>query len=121
MKKILLVEDDPFLAEMYTTKLKQDGYEVMAADDGENALGVLAGNAVDLVLLDVVMPRMDGWEVLKKLKENQTWRSLPVVMLTNLGQKDDIDKGKKLGADGYLVKAHFTPSEVAEKVKEYLH
>lgn len=120
MKKILLVEDDSFLAEMYTAKFDQNGFETVLADNGENALKILNEQNVDLVLLDVVMPRMDGWEVLKTIRGKESLKSLPVVLLTNLGQRNDIEKGRKLGADGYLVKAHFTPSEVVEKAKEYL-
>jgi len=119
-KKILLVEDDPFLIEIYSTKLKEADYEVDTAEDGDTALRKLKDNVPDLLLLDVVLPNFNGWEILRKIKSDDKIKGIKVVVLSNLGEKQEIEKGVKLGADKYLVKAHYTPSEVIEEVKKIL-
>lgn len=119
MKTILLVEDDPFLIDIYTTKFKEAGFEMSVAEDGEEALRKIQEEKPDLLLLDIVLPRIDGWEMLEKIK-NQNLKGFKIVVLSNLGQKDDIEKGIKLGADRYLVKAHLTPSEVVEEIQTIL-
>jgi DNA-binding response OmpR family regulator len=119
-KKILLIEDDPFISEMYALKFKQE-YDFDVASDGAMGLQKLAENKPDLVLLDIIMPKMDGFEVLQKMKTDPNLASIPVVLLTNLGRKEDEKKGLQMGAIDYIVKAHFTPSEVVEKVKQILN
>jgi len=119
-KKILLVEDDSFVMDIYQTKLSQSGYDVVGADNGLEALKKIEKNTFDLMLLDIVMPYMDGLEVLKKVKSDEKNKNLPIILLTNLSQKEEVDKGLKLGASDYLIKSHFTPSEVLEKIKGYL-
>jgi DNA-binding response OmpR family regulator len=119
-KKILLIEDDPFISEMYALKFKQE-YDFDVANDGAMGLQKLAENKPDLVLLDIIMPKMDGFEVLQKMKTDPNLASIPVVLLTNLGRKEDEKKGLQMGAIDYIVKAHFTPSEVVEKVKQILN
>jgi DNA-binding response OmpR family regulator len=121
MQKILIIEDDPFLSEMYATKLKQAGFEVEAAFDGQEGLKKTKEDKPDLVLLDIVLPKMDGFEVLEKIKKDEAIREIPVVLLTNLGEKNEVEKGLKIGADEYIIKAHFTPSAVVAKVKEILN
>ena len=116
-KKILIMEDDKFLSEMYSTKLKEAGFEIIAADDGEEGLRLIKEKMPDLVLLDIVLPRMDGFEVLQNLKKDKSLKDILVVALTNLGQKEEVEKGISLGADDYIIKAHFTPTEVVAKVK----
>ena len=120
-KKILLVEDDPFLLDMYATKFKGVGFDVVVAQDGEMALVKNKEESPDLVLLDVVLPKKDGFEVLKTLKSNIQGASVPVVLLANLGLDSDIKRGLELGAHAYIVKAHFTPTEVVARVKEILN
>jgi len=124
MKKqiIMIVEDDSFVMDIYQTKLSQEGFDVMGAGNGMEALKMLeSGEAIpDLILLDILMPYVGGIEVLKKIKENEKLKKIPIILLTNLSQKDDIDLGINLGADDYLIKSHFTPSEVLEKVKAQL-
>lgn len=115
-KKIFLIEDDPLLIDIYSTKLKQSGFEVRVADRGETALAAVQEAKPDLVLLDVVLPRMDGWAILANMKASPELKDIPVVILSNLGQKEEIEKGLSLGAATYLIKAHYTPSEVAQKV-----
>ncbi len=119
---ILLVEDESFLANMYQTKLQLEGYNTEIAINGEEALQKLAATAYDLVLLDIMMPKLNGFAVLKSIRQekNKTRNDVPVVVLTNLGQKNDIEQGLLLGANDYLVKANFTPSEVVQKIKKYV-
>jgi DNA-binding response OmpR family regulator len=118
---IFLVEDDSFISGMYQTKLKNAGYEVEVAADGEAAWDRLSKDpAPDLVLLDVVLPKKDGFEILEDLRKDARTKDLPVILLTNLGQKPDVERGVKLGADDYIIKAHYTPSEVMEKVEKLL-
>ena len=120
MKRILLVEDDPFLIDIYTTKLKEAGFKIEVATDGEEGLRKLTEKKFDLLVLDIVLPQIDGWEILKKIKQDLKLKSLPVLILSNLGQKGEVEKGMKLGATKYLIKAHYTPSEVIEEIKEVL-
>lgn len=118
-KKILIVEDDTFLSDMYQTKFLSAGYDVHIALDGEQCLAILKeGFRPDVMLLDVVMPRMDGIEVLGAIKNDEETKNIPVILLTNLGQENDIKRGMEMGAVEYLVKAHYTPSEVEKKVEE---
>ncbi|MFA6255496.1 MAG: response regulator [Patescibacteria group bacterium] len=117
-KLILLVEDDEFLAELYATKLNLEGYEVALATDGEKGLKMVKEKMPDLILLDIILPKMDGFEILKNIKADKALRNLPVILLTNLSQKDEIKKGLDLGANDYLIKAHFMPSEVVKKIKK---
>lgn len=119
MKKILLIEDDAFLVDIYTTKLKEAGFEVLVAFDGEEGFKKAKDEKPDLVLLDLVLPGMDGWEFLKKAK-SENLGNVKVVVLSNLGQKEEVEKGMELGAVKYLVKAHYAPSEVVEEVKKIL-
>ncbi len=119
-KIIMVVEDDFFVMDIYQTKLSQEGYEVIQAENGEEALQKIEKEKPDLVLLDIIMPQLDGWQVLKKMKADERFKNIPVVLLTNLSQKENIDEGLKLGAQDYLIKSHFTPSEVLEKIKIYL-
>ncbi|HHE76820.1 MAG TPA: response regulator [Candidatus Parcubacteria bacterium] len=117
MKKILLVEDDPFLIEIYTSKLKEAGFSVSVVTSGELVLEKVEEEKPDLVLLDVVLPNMDGWEILQAIKTNPKVKETRVVILSNLGEKEDVEKGIKLGAVKYLIKSHYTPSEVVEEIK----
>ena len=119
-KKILIVEDDSFVMDIYQTKLGQSGYDVVGAANGLEALKKMESGTFDLILLDIIMPYMDGLEVLKKIKADEKNKNLPIILLTNLSQKEEVDKGLGLGANDYLIKSHFTPSEVLEKIKGYL-
>jgi DNA-binding response OmpR family regulator len=121
-KKIMIVEDDAFVMDIYQTKLSQEGFEVIGAINGLEAVKKLKGREVepDIILLDIVMPYMDGLEVLKEIRDDEELRKIPVILLTNLSQKEEIDKGIELGAKDYLIKSHFTPSEVLAKVNMLL-
>ncbi len=118
--KILLVEDDTFLAELYATKFKLEGFEVYLAADGEKGLELAQNRQPDVILLDLILPKMNGFVVLENLKKGQDTKNIPVILLTNLSQKGDIDKGLAMGAKDYLIKAHFMPSEVVEKIKKVI-
>ena len=118
--KILLIEDDPFLLSMYSIKFEAEGFVVVSADDGEKGLEAAKKTDSDIILLDILMPKMNGFEVLEKLKEDERTRKIPIILLTNLNQKDEIEKGLILGADDYLIKAHFMPSEVVTRIKKIL-
>lgn len=119
-KKVLIVEDDNMICTMYKTKLEQDGFSVLLADNGSKGLEVAMSEVPDIIMLDVIIPQLDGFSVLEKIKEDEKTKNIPVIMLTNLGTTEDQKKGKEMGAVDYLVKAKFTPSQVSEKVKEYL-
>jgi len=118
--KILLIEDDPFLLSMYSTKFEIEGFAVACADDGAKGLKMASIENPDIILLDVMMPKMNGFEVLEGLKKQDNTKSVPVILLTNLNQKNEIERGLALGANDYLIKAHFMPSEVVEKIKQVL-
>jgi len=115
--KILVVEDDKFLRELISQKLAKEGYEVAEAVDGEDGIEKVKKEKPGLVLLDLILPGIDGFEVLAKMKADPELAKIPVIILSNLGQKDDIEKGLEMGADDYLIKAHFTPGEIVEKIQ----
>lgn len=119
-QKILLVEDDNFLAQMYYLKLKNVGYDVEIAYDGEEALEKINILKPDVVLLDLRLPKISGFDVLKNIRENEQTKEIPVIVLSNLGEKEDIERASELGANDYLIKAHFTPTEVVEKIVNVL-
>ncbi len=119
--KILLIEDDAFLLSMYTTKFELENFEVVAAEDGEKGVKLALEIRPSIILLDIILPNMDGFEALKKIKTDPATKDIPVILLTNLSQKTDIDRGLALGANDFLIKAHFIPSEVVEKVKKVLN
>jgi len=119
-KKILIIEDDKFLRELIAQKLIKEGYDIAEAIDGEKGIKAVEEEQPDLVLLDLILPGIDGFEVLAKMKEDPKMAQFPVIILSNLGQKDDIERGLKMGAVDYMIKAHFTPGEIIEKVKAVL-
>jgi DNA-binding response OmpR family regulator len=115
-KKILIVEDDAFIRDIYGVKFTNEGFEVILAENGIEAVRKLEDITPDVILLDMIMPYMDGMEVLKKIKDNQAWKSIPIIMLTNISEKEKISQGREFGVNEYLIKSHFTPAEVVEKV-----
>lgn len=120
MKNILLIEDDPFLIDIYTTKLRESGFLVEIAHDGEEGLGRLREKKYDLLILDIVLPHMDGWQILREIKKEEGLKDIKIVILSNLGQKEEVEKGLELGAVQYFIKAHHTPGEVVEEIKKLL-
>jgi len=120
MTKVLLVEDDPFLIDIYTTKLKTEGFDLLLAKNGEEALEKIENNKPSLVILDIVLPNMDGWQVLKQIKNIRGVEKMKILVLSNLGQKEEVEKGLKLGADKYLIKSDFTPSQVVKQLNKLI-
>lgn len=120
-KKILIVDDDEFLLDMYVMKFKESGFDVEIAQSGKQAIEKAGTMQPDAILLDIVLPGTDGFEALREIKKKKLAPKSSIIMLTNLGQKDDTEKGMALGADDYIVKAHFTPTEVVKKVIDILN
>ena len=118
--KVLLVEDDLFLSKILSSKFKKEGFLVELAMDGEEGLKKVKSFAPDIILLDLIMPKKNGFEVLEEIKLNDKTKNIPVIILSNLGQNSDVSKGKELGAVDYLVKANFSLKEVVAKVREHL-
>ena len=116
-KTILIIEDDKFLRELIVRKLSKEDFEVSEAVDGEEGIKKIIEEKPDLILLDLILPGIDGFEVLARMKKESALSPIPVIILSNLGQKDDVEKGLKMGAIDYLIKAHFTPGEIIEKIK----
>ena len=119
-QKILLIEDDPFLSEIYVTKFEEAGFMILVAEDGAFGLQKIKEMHPDLILLDIVMPNMDGFEVLRLIKQDSEIRNIPVIVLSNLGEKENVEKGLGLGAAAYIIKAHYTPTEVVAKAQGIL-
>ncbi len=118
---ILLVEDDPSIAFMYEQKLKSSGYDIRVKPDGLQAWEELtSGPMPDLLLLDVVLPKKDGFEILRDIRKHEKLHHLPVILLTNLAQEVDRKQGKKLEATDYIVKAHITPAQLVEIIEKHL-
>ncbi|OIP78876.1 MAG: response regulator [Parcubacteria group bacterium CG2_30_45_37] len=120
-KKILVIEDDAMISSMYKTKFAADGFAVAIAGDGEAGLKLARQKKPDIIMLDVILPRLDGFSVLEELKKDSATKDIPVIMLTNLGTEEDKVKGEKLGAVDYLVKASLTPGQVSQKIKTALN
>ncbi|MCD6233355.1 response regulator [bacterium] len=120
MKKILFIEDESALQKTIGDALREEGYQVLSALDGEIGLKLAQTKKPNLILLDLILPKVDGFEVLKTLKDNSDTKDIPVLILTNLEGAQDIEKALELGATTYLVKANYTLEEVVEKVKQSL-
>lgn len=120
MKKILFIEDELALQKTFGDILKSKSYEVIKALDGESGLRLAKGERPDLILLDLILPKMDGFEVLKGLKASEETKDIPVIILTNLEETEDIQKALELGATTYLVKSSYTLEEVVKKIEKAL-
>jgi len=119
VKRILIIEDDEFLLGLLVEKLTKEQFIVSVAFDGEEGLKKLKQEEPDLIILDLILPGMHGFEFLKRIKKDPKTSQIPVIILSNLGQRQEIEQGIKLGAVDYLVKANFTPKEIVEKIKRY--
>jgi DNA-binding response OmpR family regulator len=118
--KIVLAEDDKFISRAYFDGLSRSGFEVTQAFDGNEALIKIKEIKPDIILLDVIMPEKNGFEVLEELKQDDYLKRIPVIILSNLGQESDIQKGRKLGASDYMIKANYSMTEVIEKIKKLI-
>ncbi|OGF74101.1 hypothetical protein A2Z63_03130 [Candidatus Giovannonibacteria bacterium RIFCSPLOWO2_02_44_8] len=118
--KILIIEDDKFLRDLMSQKLTKEGFSVKEALDGEEGLKMALEEPPDLVLLDLILPRVDGFGVLERIKKEPKLSHLPVLILSNLGQKEDVGRALSMGAEDFLIKSNFTLGEIVEKIKTIL-
>ncbi len=118
--KILIIEDDRFIAKMYQTKLSLEGYDVDVAENGQIGVEKIKSFQPDLVLLDIIMPEMDGFGVLEVIRDDAAINSTPVIIMSNLAQEDHLKRAKALGAKDYIVKSQYTPLDVVKKIQEVL-
>ena len=122
MNKVLLVEDDPFLSSLLKNRLQKEGIEITLAKDGEEALNFLKSTKPDLILLDLILPKKSGFEVMEEIRSDPQMQSqeMPIIIISNLGQPEDISRGEELGAIEYFVKAKTSIDELVEKIKSFL-
>jgi len=120
MQKIAIIEDDPVINQMYRMKFEANGFEVQLADNGKRGVAMVEEMKPDLILLDLQMPNMNGAEALEEIRKHDWGKSIPVIVLTNLGEEEAPKSLKDLGIHSYIVKADFTPSQVVSHVKEAL-
>ncbi|MDF1496581.1 MAG: response regulator [Patescibacteria group bacterium] len=119
-QKILFIEDDAFLARIYSKAIEDASYEAILAGTGEEGLKLAEREKPSLILLDILLPHMDGFEVLEKLKSDTALGSIPVLVITNMGGREDVERANGLGAAGYLIKAHTLPKDVVRKIQSIL-
>jgi two-component system alkaline phosphatase synthesis response regulator PhoP len=119
-KKVLLVEDEEIMINLLEKKLKREGYEVSIAKDGERGFEKIKEEKPDLVLLDIILPKMNGFEVMERMKADEELSKIPVIVISNSGQPVELDRAKKLGAKDWLIKTEFDPGEVIQKVKKQI-
>lgn len=120
MRKILIIEDDVFLQDLESNKLKKDNYKVVTASTGDEAIDKLNEPGVDLILLDLILPGIDGFDILKKIKETEKTKDIPVIVFSNLSEEKDVRKAKKLGAAEFMVKSDFSLKELSEHISNML-
>jgi DNA-binding response OmpR family regulator len=120
VNKILIIEDDKFLLSLIVEKFIQLGFDAEAAADGEEGLNKIISNKYDLVLLDMILPKMDGFKILEEVKKNQSLKNLPIIVASNLYDKNDIDRAMSLGAADYIIKAYNSPENIVDRVKAFL-
>jgi len=119
-KNVLIIEDDEFFRELVSKNLSSNGFGVLGAIDGEKGVEKAKESKPDLILLDLLLPNLSGFEVLSALKQNSDTSSIPVIILSNLSSKEDIEKGLKLGASDFLIKSQFASEEIIEKIKSFI-
>jgi len=119
--KILIIEDDQFLLKVYTTKLTNEGFQIEVATNGKDGFDQTKTFKPELIILDIMMPQENGFDLLKRLKTNKATKKVPVIILSNLGQESDVQKGLDLGAVDYLVKTNYSINEVVDKIKKALN
>lgn len=120
MKKVLIIEDDSFLQGLEASKLKKDNYEVITASSGEEGLQKINEPGISLILLDLVLPKFDGFEILKVIRSTEATKAIPVIVFSNLSEEKDIAKAKELGATDFMIKSNFTLSELVEHIDKIL-
>ncbi|RJQ30194.1 response regulator [Candidatus Parcubacteria bacterium] len=120
MAKLLIIEDDPFLLGILAEKIKEGGFDIDTAMDGEDGLNKIRKEKYDLILTDMVLPKNDGFKILEEMHSSEELKKIPVLVLSNLYDKNNIDKAILLGARDYIVKAYHTPEEIVLKVKTFI-
>lgn len=120
MAKILLIEDDSLIVKIYSTRLIADGFTVLSAENGEKGIETALKEIPDFILLDIMMPQMDGFSVLQKLRENPSLKSTPIVVYSNLAQESEMKRAVEMGANEFIVKANISPTELVQKIKSYV-
>lgn len=118
--RVLIIEDDKFFQKFYASKLKEDGYDVQVASDGQEGLKVAQAFLPNLILLDIIMPRTDGFEVLQQASTIEALNKIPILVFSTLGQEQDVEKAKKLGAVGYINKSFFDYDKLRKKIATYI-
>jgi DNA-binding response OmpR family regulator len=118
--RLVVIEDDKFLRDLIVRKLTSEGFVVQEAESGEEGLKVLQADPPQLLLLDILLPGMSGYDVLEAMRKDEKLKGVPVVMLSNLGQKEEVERAQYLGAKDFLIKAKYTPGEIVTRVKEIL-
>lgn len=119
-RKILIVEDDGFFRALIYKKFMKEGFDVTLAGEGKEAFEYLELNMPDVIILDLILPNMNGYEILSILKQDKKTSGIPVIILSNLGQQEEVEKAKSLGAEEFLTKVNFTLDDIVEKVKKVL-
>jgi DNA-binding response OmpR family regulator len=117
MKKILIIEDDNFLQGLEAKKLEDEGYKIITASTGEEALIKINEPSIDVILLDLILPNFDGFEILKKIRETKTLENIPIIVFSNLSEEKAVQKSKELGATDFMVKSNFTLDELVNRIK----
>ena len=120
MKKILIIEDDVFLQNLEANKLRKDSYEIITASSGDEALEKIGEENIDLILLDLILPGIDGFDVLQKIKETESLKRVPVIVFSNLSEEKDVKRAKEMGAIDFMVKSNFSLNELAERINKFL-
>ena len=118
--KILVVEDESFLLDLYQIKLEQSGFEVIKAGNGKEGMSLVRLEQTNLIFIDIFMPQADGYEMLANIKSDPKTKNIPVIIFSNLSQKEEIEKGLQLGASDFIIKTSVTPSQLEARVKEFL-
>lgn len=120
-KTVFIIEDDIFLQGLEATKLKKEGFDIQTAANGDEAFKIIESKVkIDLVLLDLMLPGIDGFEILKRIKQEKSISNVPVIVFSNLSEEKDIDRAKKMGASEFMVKSNFNLDELAKKIKEMI-
>ncbi len=119
-KLVLIIEDDKFFQTLVSKRLENEGFDVMAASDSKEALKILEESNPSLIILDLILPLLSGFEILSIVKKNEKTKDIPVLILSNLGQKEEIEKAMALGAVDFMVKVNFIPDEIVRKVKSII-
>ncbi len=120
MRKILIIEDDSFLQGLEAGKLKKDNYDILTASTGDEGMEKINEPGIDLILLDLILPKFDGFEILKKVRETESLKKVPVIVFSNLSEDKDIKRAEELGATDFMVKSNFTLDELVEHINKIL-